>query len=220
MAVRRRAPDSDVPIGPTTEIVPQTSSLRELAEAARGCRGCPLYAKATQTVFGEGSKAARIVVVGEQPGDVEDRAGRPFVGPAGAILERALSRAGIERRAVYVTNAVKHFDFEERGKARLHKKPRPGDVRACRPWLEAELAIVRPKAIVLMGATAALSLLGAAFRLTEHRGEIFATEFAGVTLATWHPSMALRAPEREDRARILGEIAADLSEVRKRVFGR
>jgi DNA polymerase len=207
------------PIVPTREFVPETSSLAELARAARQCRGCPLYAKATQTVFGEGSRRARIVLVGEQPGDAEDRAGRPFVGPAGAMLNRALERAGIERGTVYVTNAVKHFNFESRGKARLHKKPRPGDVRACRPWLETELRIVRPEAIVLLGATAVLSLMGPNFRLTALRGQIVETEWAKVTVATWHPSMALRAPDGESRARILGEIAGDLAAVRVRIFG-
>jgi len=216
MAARRRS-EPDIPIVPTPDIVPQNASLAELARAARDCRGCPLYAQATQTVFGEGGERASIVIVGEQPGDAEDKAGRPFVGRAGVMLDRALAQAGIDRRTVYVTNAVKHFNFEFRGKARLHKKPRPGDVRACRPWLEAELRAIEPKAVVLLGATAVLSLLGPDFRLTERRGQIVATPWAEIAIASWHPSMALRAPDSESRARVLGELTRDLRLVKDRI---
>jgi uracil-DNA glycosylase family protein len=219
MAERRRG-KVGVPIVPTGELVPKRASLQALARAARDCRGCPLHARATQTVFGEGPRNAGIVIVGEQPGEVEDKVGRPFVGPAGAMLDRALAQAGLERRTMYVTNAVKHFNFEEsRGKARLHKKPRPGDVRACRPWLEAEIRVIRPRALVLLGATAVLSLFGPHFRLTEQRGQILTTPWAEVTVASWHPSMVLRAPDSAARARLLSELARDLAEVKGRIRG-
>jgi DNA polymerase len=209
MASSRPSTD-DVPTAPTESFMPARRSLPALKAAAEGCRGCRLYARATQTVFGEGSPNATIVLVGEQPGDAEDRKGRPFVGPAGALLERALVGAGLSRDAVYVTNAVKHFNFEPRGKARLHKKPKPGDIRACRPWLDAELQLVKPRALVLLGATAAQALLGASFRVTQERGVPRPTELAPVTLATWHPANVLRAPDSESRHRLFDELVADL----------
>lgn len=201
---------SEVPTAPTATFIPDELSLPALRKAARACRGCPLYANATQTVFGEGPEQATIVLVGEQPGDAEDRAGHPFVGPAGALLDRALAAAGIDRQEVYVTNAVKHFNFEPRGKARLHKKPKPGDIRACRPWLDAEIAVLKPRALVLLGATAAQAVLGLDFRVTRERGVARPTPLARLTLATWHPANILRAPDSESRHRLFDELVTDL----------
>src|SRR5438034_3956006 len=181
--------------------VPKTTSLRTLGSAVQGCRGCDLYKNATQAVFGEGPKAARVMFVGEQPGDQEDKAGKPFVGPAGMMLDRALEKAGIDRSEVYVTNAVKHFKFEPRGKRRIHSKPSAREVKACRPWLEAEIKVVQPQMIVCLGATAAQSLMGSAFRLTQHRGEALHTPWAPWLLATNHPSAVLRMPDAELRDR-------------------
>jgi uracil-DNA glycosylase len=178
--------------------LPATLSLPALREAATGCRGCALYARATQTVFGEGPSPARMMLVGEQPGDVEDRRGAPFVGPAGAVLHRALGEVGIEREAVYVTNAVKHFKWKERGPRRIHDKPTWTEQMACKPWLEAELAAVQPHVLVLLGATAAQSLLGKEFRVTRSRGELLDSDLAPAVLATIHPSAVLRAENREE----------------------
>src|SRR5204862_607509 len=171
--------------------VPKTTSLRALGEAAQTCRGCDLYKFATQAVFGEGPKAARVMFVGEQPGDQEDLQGEPFVGPAGALLDKALADAGIARDQVYVTNAVKHFKWEPRGKRRIHKKPRQSEINACRPWIEDELAIVKPKALVCLGSTAAQALLGREFRVTQQRGKPVPSPLAPVVLATVHPSSIL-----------------------------
>jgi DNA polymerase len=182
-----------------TPFLPEKCSLSALREAAAGCRGCDLWRKATQTVFGEGPEHARMMLVGEVPGDREDREGRPFVGPAGRELDRALEEAGIDRADVYVTNAVKHFRFEERGKRRIHQKPDAGQIRACRPWLRAEIDVIRPTALVLLGATAAKSLLGSTFRLMAERGRPLDCDLAPVVLATIHPSAILRI--REDDAR-------------------
>jgi DNA polymerase len=188
-------------------------SLPTLREAAQSCRGCDLYLHATQTVFGEGDAAARVVFVGEQPGDVEDREGRPFVGPAGRVFDRALAAAGLSREAAYVTNAVKHFKFEERGKARLHKRPAAGEVKACRPWLEAELATIRPLAVVLLGATAAQALFGKSFRVTRERGVPLASNLAPLVLATAHPSSILRAPDEVARRAAFEALVSDLRTV-------
>jgi DNA polymerase len=190
--------------------LPRRWTLRTLRDASAGCRGCGLYARATRTVFGEGPRDARIVLIGEQPGDQEDVAGRPFVGPAGGVLERALAGAGLSRGSVYVTNAVKHFSFEPRGKARLHKKPKPGEVRACRPWLEAELSVVKPTLLVLLGATAAQAVMGPAFRLTKQRGTVLESPFEVAAMATWHPSAVLRAPDSAARERMFAELVTDL----------
>jgi uracil-DNA glycosylase family protein len=194
------------------EFVPTTRSLPTLREAVQGCRGCDLYRDATQAVFGEGGRGAPIMLVGEQPGDAEDLAGRPFVGPAGRLLDEALDAAGIPRRAAYVTNAVKHFKFTRRGKKRIHDKPTAYQVKACRPWLEAELAVIQPAILVLLGATAAQALLGAAFRVSQRRGEVMATPHARWTVATVHPSSVLRAPDqdtrRAQRAAFFADIAA------------
>src|SRR3954468_3773689 len=168
--------------------VPETTSLRSLSAAAQRCRGCDLYKDATQAVLGEGPKAARVMFVGEQPGDQEDRQGEPFVGPAGALLDKALEDAGIPRNQVYVTNAVKHFKWEPRGKRRIHKKPRVSEMKACRPWLEAELQAVKPAIVVCLGATAAQSIFGSAFKLMQHRGEVLSSGLAAKVVATIHPS--------------------------------
>jgi DNA polymerase len=192
------------------DFLPEHRSLSNLIEASKSCRGCSLYVKATQTVFGEGPAKARVVMIGEQPGDVEDKEGRPFVGPAGHLLDRALEAAGIDRRTVYVTNAVKHFKFEERGKARLHKKPSVGEVRACHPWLRAELGVIRPEVVVLLGATAAQALLGSSFRVTRDRGKAIASDLARYVIATAHPSSILRAPDSASREAGFDALVHDL----------
>ena len=192
--------------------VPATSSLKEVREAARHCTACPLYKTGTQTVFGEGPKAAPMMLIGEQPGDYEDVAGKPFVGPAGKIMDRALEDAGIDRKQVYVSNAVKHFKWEPRGKRRLHKKPNSREIAACRPWLEAELRIVKPKLVVCMGATAAQTIFGPAFRVTRERGKVLTTPSVpnGEVVATVHPSSLLRQPDEESREREYAAFVADL----------
>src|SRR5262245_28795551 len=186
------------------------ATLESVAAAADHCRACDLWARAPQAVFGEGSPHARMMLVGEQPGDREDRQGKPFVGPAGALLDRALVAAGIDRGTVYVTNVVKHFSWEERGKWRIHKKPRPDQIRACRPWLDAEIAAVRPQVIVCLGATAAQALLGSAFRVSRQRGEFVDSPLAPRVLATVHPSSLLRAPDEETRHAETERFIADL----------
>ena len=183
------------------DFLPERRSLTALRAAAAGCRGCDLYEDATQTVFGEGAAKARVVLVGETPGDQEDRQGKPFVGPAGRELDRALERAGIDRKEAYVTNAVKHFRFQERGKRRIHQKPDGRHIKACRPWLDAELGLLKPEALIVMGATAAQALLGASFKVTKERGKLLETELAPIVVATIHPSAILR--ERDDDARHL-----------------
>ncbi|GAA3819111.1 MULTISPECIES: UdgX family uracil-DNA binding protein [Amycolatopsis] len=187
------------------EFVPDSRSLDRLRSAALGCQGCDLYRDATQTVFGDGPAPAKVMMLGEQPGDREDVAGEPFVGPAGRLLDRALEEAGVDRSQVYVTNAVKHFKFvrADRGKQRIHKKPSRGEIVACRPWLVAELEAVQPSVVVLLGATAASSLMGPSFRVTAHRGELLPApeEFSGRperVLPTVHPSSVLRAPDRDE----------------------
>jgi uracil-DNA glycosylase len=190
--------------------VPETSSLATLKRAAKNCTACHLYKHATQTVFGEGSKGATLMLLGEQPGDQEDLAGKPFVGPAGKILDRALEEAGINRDEVYVTNTVKHFKWEPRGKRRIHKKPNSREIAACRPWLEAELRVVRPGLLVCLGATAAQAIFGPAFRVTRDRGKVLASELAPKVLATVHPSSLLRQPDEESREREYKHFVADL----------
>ena len=183
------------------QYLPERRSLATLREAARECRGCPLWRTGTQTVFGEGRTQARLVLVGEQPGDREDESGRPFVGPAGRLLDEALAEAGIERAETYLTNAVKHFKWEPRGKRRIHQKPNASEIAACRPWLEAELAVVRPRVLVCLGATAAQALLGRSVRVTRDRGRPLESPLAEVALATVHPSSILRAPDAAARQR-------------------
>jgi uracil-DNA glycosylase len=198
-----------------TPFLPDRRSLKALRDAAMECRGCHLWRPATQTVFGEGSPRARLMLVGEQPGDREDRAGEPFVGPAGRELDRGLEEAGIERRDAYVTNVVKHFKFEERGKRRIHQTPKRFEIDACTPWLEAELEAVTPDALVLLGASAAKALLGSSFRVTQHRGELLESELAPIVSATIHPSAILRAPDDASRQAERAAFAEDLAVVRR-----
>jgi uracil-DNA glycosylase family protein len=179
------------------EFLPERLTLPALREAAAGCRGCHLWQVGTQTVFGEGATDADAIFVGEQPGDQEDRAGKPFVGPAGRVFDEALAEAGIDRASVYVTNAVKHFKWQARGKRRIHQKPNWTEMTACRPWLEAELEVVQPRVLVLLGATAAQTLLGREFRVTQHRGELLESELAEAVTATVHPSSILRGEPAE-----------------------
>ena len=190
--------------------VPATTSLPEVAAASRACTACHLYKRGTQTVFGEGPKRATLMLLGEQPGDQEDLAGKPFVGPAGKLLDRALEEAGIDRGAVYVTNTVKHFKWEPRGKRRIHQKPNSREIAACRPWLEAELRLVKPKLLVCLGSTAAQAIFGPAFRVTKQRGTVLESEFAPKVVATVHPSSLLRQPDEESRAREYALFVADL----------
>jgi uracil-DNA glycosylase len=196
---------------PSAAPVPPNAGLEALREAAAGCRACDLWERGTQTVFGEGGSRAEIVLVGEQPGGREDAEGRPFVGPAGRLLDEVLAAAEIDRRRTYVTNAVKHFKWEPRGKRRIHQKPNAGELRACRPWLDAELAALRPRAVVCLGATAAQALLGKGFKVTLRRGELLReTGLAPLVLATVHPSSILRAPDDDARRTGKEALIADL----------
>jgi uracil-DNA glycosylase len=195
------------------DFLPESRSLSALRRAASGCRGCDLWKDATQTVFGEGRSRAELMLVGEQPGDQEDLRGSPFVGPAGGLLDRALEEAGIERDAVYVTNAVKHFKWKPRGKRRLHQTPRAGEVEACKPWLEAELEAVRPRAVVALGATAAKALFGPSVRVTKDRGRPLETPLAPLGAVTIHPSAILRLRDSDERHEALAALAADLEGV-------
>jgi uracil-DNA glycosylase family protein len=201
--------------------VPESGGLKAIREAAAGCRGCHLWRPATQTVFGEGLKKSRVMFVGEQPGDQEDRQGRPFVGPAGGELDKALDAVGITRDDVYITNVVKHFKFEERGRRRIHQTPKRFEIDACRPWLDAELEQIAPEALVMLGATAAKALLGSSFRVSRQRGELLDSELAPIVSATIHPSAILRAPDDASRAgerkaftRDLGNVAEALAKRR------
>jgi uracil-DNA glycosylase family protein len=204
--------------GTAADFLPQRISLPQLREASKKCRGCDLYCNATQTVFGEGPSSATIMFVGEQPGDQEDRAGKPFVGPAGAMLDEALEQAHIPREEVYVTNAVKHFKFEPRGKKRIHSKPNSREIKACRPWLEAEIQVVKPQILVALGATAAQSLMGSTFRLTQHRGEFIPdTQWAPYFLATMHPSALLRIPDDDMRHRAKADFIRDMKLIAKQM---
>jgi uracil-DNA glycosylase len=196
-----------------TPFLPDRSSLKALREASAVCRGCHLWRGATQTVFGEGRKGSRVMLVGEQPGDKEDKAGEPFVGPAGRELDRGLEAAGIDRAEAYVTNMVKHFKFEERGRRRIHQTPKRFEIDACRPWLDEELKVVKPEALVLLGATAAKALLGSSFRVTQHRGELLDSELAPIVTATIHPSAILRGPDEASRQEEREAFAEDLRAV-------
>lgn len=195
--------------------IPNRPSLSRLRKAAAGCRACELWRKGTQTVFGEGAPDAPVMLIGEQPGDREDLAGRPFVGPAGALLDRALADAGIPRDDVYLTNVVKHFNWEARGKRRIHRKPNLSHIRACRPWLDAEINLVEPEVVVLLGATAAQSLLGRDFKVTQHRGEFVESSLAPCVMATVHPSSILRARDSATRHAELEAFVRDLQGVAK-----
>jgi uracil-DNA glycosylase family protein len=193
------------------DFLPRKLTLPSLTKAAAGCEGCPLYRDATQTVFGEGPADAAMILVGETPGDQEDLQGKPFVGPAGRLLDEALVDAGLDRGEVYVTNAVKHFKWEPRGKRRLHKKPSAREITACRPWLDAELQVLKPRVVVCLGATAAQAILGRTFRVTRQRGQPQELESGLKAIASHHPSAVLRAPDQAARHRMRRELAADLS---------
>lgn len=197
---------------PVQELIPARVTLESLRKVAVCCQGCDLYLNATQTVFGEGPARSRVMLIGEQPGDREDLAGKPFVGPAGRVLDEALQKAGIDRDDVYVTNVVKHFRWESaaRGKRRIHKKPRTWEIEACRPWLDAELAVVKPEVLVCLGASAAQALLGRDFGVTRKRGQMVASKLAPNVMATVHPSSILRAPDSETRHREMSKFVADL----------
>jgi len=204
-------PTSPPPAHPAAQL-PSSATLDEARRTAATCTACPLYAHATQTVFGEGAARAALMLIGEQPGDREDRVGRPFVGPAGALLDRALDDAGIDRERIFVTNVVKHFKWRPSGKRRLHERPNAAEVRACRPWLDIELEIVRPDLVVALGATAAQSILGSEFRITERRGEIIpAIAPLPRVIATFHPSAILRARTPDDRELMQAALVGDLA---------
>jgi uracil-DNA glycosylase len=202
--------DSQSEPNDATPFLPERRSLEALRSASNGCRGCHLWRGATQTVFGVGLKRSRLMLVGEQPGDQEDRQGKPFVGPAGKELDRGLDAAGIARSEAYVTNVVKHFKFEERGRRRIHQTPKRFEIDACRPWLDEELRVVEPEALVLLGATAAKALLGSSFRLTQHRGELLDSDLARIVTATIHPSAILRAADEDARVAQRESFAEDL----------
>jgi uracil-DNA glycosylase len=206
--VRAPKPGESVPL-----LLPERPTLEAVRAVAAGCKACDLYKRGTQTVFGEGPKRAEIMLVGEQPGDAEDLAGHPFVGPAGKLLDRALAEAGIDRNVVYVTNVVKHFKWEPRGKRRIHAKPNAGEISACRPWLETEIALLRPRVLICLGATAAQALLGKTFRVSKQRGEFVESSLAPLVTATVHPSSILRAPDDEARRAEMGQFVADLKRV-------
>ena len=209
MATRRRESVAD--------LLPDRLSISTVSAAAKDCRACDLWKQGTQTVFGEGPKKAALMLVGEQPGDQEDLTGHPFVGPAGKLLDRALAEAGIDRSTVYLTNVVKHFKWEPRGKRRIHKKPNAAEITACRPWLETEIALVKPRAIVCLGATAAQALLGKGFKVTANRGALVSSPLAPLVMATVHPSSLLRAPDEETARRETKRFIQDLREIAKRL---
>jgi uracil-DNA glycosylase len=200
---------------PMAPLLPLAGTIEELRERSRLCQACDLWKNATQTVFGEGAAHPRIMFVGEQPGDQEDQQGKPFVGPAGRLLDSALEQAGIDRRKTYVTNAVKHFKFEPRGKRRIHEKPNAAEIAACHFWLESEISLLHPEIIVCLGATAAQALLGREFRVTQHRGEIMESSLAPYIMATVHPSSILRAPDDETREIEMQRFIADLKKLAK-----
>jgi uracil-DNA glycosylase len=209
----KRPPRPPKPGVPVPDLLPDRPTLSSVRAAAAGCKACDLYKRATQTVFGEGPRRAEIMLVGEQPGDAEDLAGHPFVGPAGRVLDRALEEAGIDRRTVYLTNVVKHFKWEPRGKRRIHAKPNAAEISACRPWLDTEIALVKPRVLVCLGATAAQALLGRAFKVSRQRGETVESSLAPIVTATVHPSSILRAPDEEARREEMRRFVADLKKV-------
>jgi DNA polymerase len=203
-----------LPGEPVPELLPPRPTLPAVRSISKGCKACDLYKRGTQTVFGEGPSKAEVMFVGEQPGDAEDLAGRPFVGPAGRLLDKALEDAGIDRSLVYVTNVVKHFKWEPRGKRRIHAKPNAAEVNACRPWLETEIALVKPQVLVCLGATAAQALLGKAFKVSRQRGTFVPSPLAPLVTATVHPSSILRAPDDEARRVEMQEFVQDLKKVK------
>jgi uracil-DNA glycosylase len=203
--------------GTAAPLIPERPTLKKLKEAAAGCRACDLWKTGTQTVFGEGLTKAEIVLVGEQPGDQEDLAGKPFVGPAGRLLDKALEEAGIDRKLAYVTNVVKHFKWEPRGKRRIHAKPNAAEIGACRPWLETEIALVKPRVLVCLGATAAQALLGKTFRVSRQRGEFVPSSLAPLATATVHPSSILRAPDEDARREEMRRFVEDLEKIARAI---
>src|SRR4051812_26761758 len=206
-------PKPRTPTHSAAELVPDRPTIDKVRAAARDCQACDLWRLGTQTVFGEGAKKVQLMLVGEQPGNEEDLSGHPFVGPAGKLLDRALADAGIDRTAVYVTNVVKHFKWEPRGKRRIHKKPNAAEIGACRPWLDTEIQLVKPRAIVCLGATAAQALLGRQFKVTAQRGKFIPSPLAPIVMATVHPSSLLRAPDEETRHRETKLFVEDLRTV-------
>ncbi len=215
MTAEKRVRSEPKPGEPVPDLLPDRPTLKSVADVAADCKACDLYKRGTQTVFGEGPKRATLMLVGEQPGDAEDLAGHPFVGPAGKLLDRALEQAGINREAVYVTNVVKHFKWEPRGKRRIHAKPNAGEISACRPWLETEIALIRPRALVCLGATAAQALLGKSFKVSKQRGEFGPSSLASLVMATVHPSSILRAPDDQSRRAEMDRFVADLKKIAK-----
>jgi uracil-DNA glycosylase family protein len=213
VAEKTRGPRVPKPGVRVPDLLPARPTLATVRGAAAGCKACDLHLRGTQTVFGEGPSRAKIMLVGEQPGDAEDTAGHPFVGPAGKVLDRALEDAGIDRREVYLTNVVKHFKWEPRGKRRIHAKPNASEVGACRPWLETEIALVKPRVLVCLGATAAQALLGKSFRVSKQRGERVPSSLAPIVIATVHPSSILRAPDEAARRDEMTRFVADLKKV-------
>lgn len=213
----RRKAKVPLPGEPVQELLPEDPTLADVQAVSKGCKACDLYKRGTQTVFGEGPPRAEIMMVGEQPGDAEDIAGLPFVGPAGRLLDKALAEAGIDRSRVYVTNVVKHFKWEPRGKRRIHAKPNAAEIGACRPWLETEIALVKPRVLVCLGATAAQALLGRGFKVTRQRGEFVPSPLAPLATATVHPSSILRVPDDESRRQEMRELVADLKKVATRL---
>jgi uracil-DNA glycosylase family protein len=219
--MERRTKEREMPLfarqqkesGGAGSLIPHRPTIGKLQEAARACKACPLWRTGTQTVFGDGSRTAKVVFVGEQPGNDEDLAGKPFVGPAGKLLNKALTEAKIDRDEVYVTNVVKHFKWEPKGKRRIHKKPNAREILACRPWLEAELSVLQPEVLVCLGATAAQALLGKEFRVSEQRGEFVESSLAQHVMATVHPSAILRAPDDETRHAEMRRLVEDLQKV-------
>jgi len=205
--IRRKSRES------AEDLIPDKPTILSLKEAAADCRACDLWKRATQTVFGEGRRRAKVMLIGEQPGNEEDLEGEPFVGPAGRLLDEALGQAGIDRREAYVTNVVKHFKWEARGKRRIHKRPNSAEIEACRPWLEAEIDAVKPSIIVCLGATAAQSLLGKQFRVTRQRGQFIESPLAPLVMATVHPSSILRAPDEETRRTEMRRFIDDLKKI-------
>ena len=208
-----------VSTGSAADFIPRNPTLPKLRAASMTCRGCHLWTLGTQTVFGEGPKRARVMIVGEQPGDQEDRAGHPFVGPSGKLLDRALEEAGIDRGDVYVTNAVKHFKWErgEKSARRIHKKPNDAEIRACHPWLEEEMRLVQPEVVVCLGATAAQSIMGKSFKVTKERGRAVKAPNGDTVIATVHPSSVLRAPDADARAQAEKDFFSDLRKVARQL---
>jgi len=204
-------------VNDASPLIPPRPTVKKLQDAAADCKACDLWKTGTQTVFGEGKQTSTVMFIGEQPGDKEDLAGRPFVGPAGALLDKALAQAGIDRAKVYVTNVVKHFKWEPRGKRRIHKKPNAREIGACRPWLEAEIRVVKPRAIVCLGSTAAQAVIGPKFKVSTQRATFVSSPLAPLVTATVHPSSILRAPSDEARREETARFIADLTKIRQAI---